>query len=489
MRILKKSLLAIAAAITLLAALLLLNTARQGSRQLTVAPVQPLEFDQAAAAQRLSGAIQIKTISHDEQPAPDPAEFFKLHAYLAMQFPAAHRALKREIVNDYSLLFTWEGSDPTARPIMLMAHQDVVPVEPGTEKEWQHDPFGGVIEEGFVWGRGAWDDKGNLLAILEAVELMASQGMRPKQTVYLAFGHDEETGTRAGQDGARAIAALLKARGVRLDFVLDEGLLITQGIMQGLDQPVALVGIAEKGYMTLALHAESAPGHSSIPATRSAIGSMSAALARLEQQQMPAAIRAVAADMFAAVAPEFGGINRVLLTNLWLFEPLVRMQLEKQPGSNAMLRTTTALTVIHAGNKENVLPGKVDALVNFRLLPGDSKQDVVNHAQHVLGDAIHVDARGWDASRISKTDSAAYRTISRSIREVFPGAVVAPGLMVGATDSRHMADIADNIYRYSPVRARGEDLARFHGTNERISVANYAEMIGFYSRLLHNAGM
>ena len=483
----RKSLLIAATTLTIAAALLLGNTAQQGSRQLQLTPVNAIELDEVAAAERLAGAVRIPTVTYDEPTRSSAVEFPRLHAYLVQQFPNAHKVLRREIVNHNSLLYTWPGSDPSARPILLMAHQDVVPIAPGTEKDWQYEPFSGVVQDGFVWGRGAWDDKGNLMAMMEAVEWMSSHGVQPRQTIYLGFGHDEEAGTRGGQEGARAIAELLRSRGVRLDFVLDEGLLITQGIMNGLDAPVALVGIAEKGYMTLALNAQATAGHSSMPPSRTAIGSLSAALTRLEQRQMPSAIRDAASEMFASVAPEFKGINRLLLSNLWLFEPLVRWQLEHQPSANAMLRTTTALTVIHAGNKEQVLPGKAEALVNFRLMPGDTQKAVTQHAQDVIGDAaIQIEAKGWEASSVSKTDSGAYRAINRSIREVFPTAIVAPGLMVGATDSRYLGDITDNIYRFSPVRAESADLSRFHGTNERVSVSNYAEMIRFYQRLLTN---
>lgn len=489
MRMLRKTLLTVSGAIALLALLVAFNTLRLPSRQLAVAPLKPLELDQDAAARRLSGAVQIKTITYDHQPDASAPAFLQFHDYLAQQFPLTHQLLKREIVSKYSLLFTWQGSDPSAKPILLMAHQDVVPIAPSTEKDWQHEPFGGAIKDGFIWGRGSWDDKGNLVAIMEAVELLAARGFQPKQTIYLAFGHDEEAGVHAGQAGAKQIAALLQSRGVKLDFVLDEGLLVTQGVVKGLDSPVALIGVAEKGYLTLNLRTQTPPGHSSSPPLRTAIGSMSAALAQLEKQQMPAAVRDTAAEMFASLAPEIKGINRVLLSNLWLFGPLVRQQLEQQPSANAMLRTTTALTLVHAGNKENVLPGVAEATVNFRMLPGDSQQDVVAHTKRAIGDAaihVHAGSLGWDASRISRTDSAAYAQLNRTIREVFPQAIVAPGLLVAATDSRHMAELADNIYRFSPVRARGEDLARFHGTNERISVSNYAEMIRFYHRLLSN---
>mgnify|MGYP000967020112 CR=1 FL=1 len=477
----------LAALLVLLLLAVAINTLRQGSRQIDVPPVEPLKLDENAAAQRLAAAVRLRTVSFDGRDGASAGEFRKLHALLEKSFPRAHAVLKREFVNELSLLYTWTGSDPAAKPIMLMAHQDVVPIAPGTEKDWQADPFAGEIRDGFVWGRGAWDDKANLFAILEAVEALAASGFKPRQTLYIASGHDEEIG---GRQGGKAIADLLQSRGVKLDFVVDEGLLITEGVLKGLDRPVALVGTAEKGYLTLALQASAAPGHSSMPPSNTAIGMLSAALARLEDRQMPAAIRGVAAETFDTIAPEMGGVNRVLLSNLWLFGPLVKIQLEKGASTNAMLRTTTALTVVQAGNKENVLPGKADALVNFRILPGDSIEGVTAHVKAVAAsEAITVSPRGNanEPTPISPSAAPSYRLINRTIRELFPGTVVAPGLMIAATDSRYMAPLADAIYRFSPVRAKSEDLPRFHGTNERISVANHAELIRFYHRLLLNA--
>jgi carboxypeptidase PM20D1 len=217
---------------------------------------------------------------------------------------------------------------------------------------------------------------------------------------------------------------------------------------------------------------------------------LSNTLARLEDRQFPADIRGVAADMFATLGPEMHGINRILLSNLWLFKPLVQQQLAKAPSSNAMLRSTTALTIVQAGNKDNVLPGRAEATVNFRLLPGDSLADAEAHVRRAAAsDAVQVRGLGGnsEASRISASDAPGYRAINRTVRELFPGTIVAPGLMIAATDSRHFEGIAQAVYRFSPVRARPEDLPRFHGTNERISVANYVELIQFYHQLLRNA--
>jgi carboxypeptidase PM20D1 len=470
-------LLALAAAVTV-------GTLRATSRQIEVAPVQLAAVDAQAAAARLAPAIAFKTISSPDDADLNNEEFFKLHAYLEKTFPKVHATLQRELIGGKSLLYTWKGSDPKARPIALMAHQDVVPIAPGTEKLWKAEPFSGEIKDGFIWGRGAWDNKGNLFAQMEAVEMLVAAGFQPRRTVYLVMGHDEEV---SGLRGARAIADTLKQRGVRLDWVMDEGLLVTEGILAGLDKNAALIGLAEKGYGTFYLSLDADPGHSSMPPQKTTIGMMSAALARLEDRQLPAAIRGVAAEMFDTIAPEMHGVNRVLLSNLWLFRPLVQMQLEKAASTNAMLRTTTALTIVNAGNKDNVLPGHADAAVNFRILPGDSLAAVEQHVRDTVKNeaiAIKPYKGNSEPSPISPTEAAGYRTIHRTIRETFANTVVAPGLMVAATDSRHFTDVADAVYRFSPVRARSEDLPRFHGTNERVSIANYAEMIQFYHQLL-----
>lgn len=482
----KRVLIVLLLAVLVLAAVIAGNTWRRPSLQLQVPPAPRVEIDEKAAAERLSGAIPIRTVSGMEGLQSSGQAFKALHAYLAQQFPKLHATLKKEVVGDNALLYTWTGSDPSARPIALMAHQDVVPIAPGTEKAWATDPFSGQIKDGSVWGRGTWDNKGNLLAQMEAIEMLLAGGFQPRQTVYLVAGDDEEV---SGLRGAKPIAELLKSRGVRLEWVLDEGLLVTEGVLAGLDKPAALIGLAEKGYGTFFLSLDQPPGHSSMPPARSAIGSMSAALAKLEANPMPAAIGGVAGEMFATLAPEMNGFNRVALSNLWLFGPLVRGQLEKGTSSNAMLRTTTALTVVRAGNKDNVLPGRAEAAVNFRVLPGDSLASVEAHIRKTIdNDAITIKPYPGNSepSPVSPTDSLGYRAIAQSVRQVFPDAIVAPGLMIAATDSRHFSILSDAVYRFSPVRARPEDLSRFHGTNERISIANYVEMIRFYHQLLRN---
>lgn len=484
-RILPKLGLILLMALLGLLAVMAWHTWRLASLQKPVTPRTGVPVNAQAAAMRLGQAVQLATIwtPKDEH----AAAFESLHQHLATSFPFAHKTLQRQVLGRHALLYTWPGRDAQARPVALMAHQDVVPVAPGTEGQWQVPPFSGAVQDGYVWGRGTWDNKGALMAIMEAVEMLAQAGFQPRQTIYLAFGADEEVG---GAEGAGVIAKVLQQKGVRLDFVLDEGLLITHGMVPGVTKPVALIGMAEKGYLTLQLTAQGQPGHSSMPPLRSAIGLLGEAVSRVEAHQMPARLTGLPTQMFETVAPDVVGPTRWLLSNLWLTEPLLISQLEKVPSANAMLRTTAVATVFQAGDRENVLPGVASATINLRLLPGNSSDKVQQHVQQVLAGLdvkVTRQPQFTEPSAVSSTDTPAYRLVARSLRELQPEVLVAPGLLVGGTDSRHYAAISESIFRFTPVHAAKDDLARFHGTNERLSVANYVEMIQFYERLLRNA--
>jgi carboxypeptidase PM20D1 len=468
-----------------LAVALAWNTWHFSSRQELVAPKPGVAVDANAAAARLSAAVQLPTISSD---ADEHAQAFDaLHALIQRSFPLLHGALKREAFGRHALLYTWPGTDPQAQPMAILAHQDVVPVAPGTDKDWQAGAFSGAIKDGYIWGRGAWDDKSSVMATLEAVESLVKVGFKPRQTIYLAFGADEELG---GDDGAARIAAMLRQQKVKLRFVLDEGLLITHGLVPGVSKPVALVGVAQKGYLTLKVTAHGQPGHSSQPPKSNAIGVLAQAIDRLEAHPMPGRLEGLPRATLEAVAPEASGLMRVVLSNIWLTRPLLEHELAKSPSSNAMLRTTAVPTILQAGERENVVPGLASVAINYRTLPGDSTDDVVKHVTEVLkGLEVSIERlpKGSEATSVSSTQSGAYRAVARSLRELQPETVVAPGLLIGGTDSIHYADLTDTILRFQPVHATAKDLPRFHGTNERISVVNYAEMIQFYERLMRQA--
>lgn len=468
------------------------NAWRQPSLQLVPAMAPELPVDEQLVALQLSRAIQAQTVADSPGNLANAGQFTTLQKHLREAFPLLHSAAKVELVGYHGLLFTLSGTDPGAKPILLMAHQDVVPVSPGTSESWQRQPFGGEVADGFVWGRGSWDDKGNLIAQMHAVETLLKAGFKPRRTLYLAYGADEELG---GARSAGEIARLLTSRGVRLEFVLDEGLLITEGVIPGLSASAAVIGVAEKGFVTIDLQVDVEPGHSSMPPTaarQGAVAILSDALRKLDERPMPARLDGPVRELFSVLAPEMAPVARVVLGNLWLFGPVVQRQLERAPSTNAMLRTTTALTAVRAGDAENVLPGQARAILNFRIVPGDSIAAVVDHVTQTIADPrVRVRPRPVSAepSPVSATSSASFRLIHRTLRELAPEVVVAPGLMVGGTDARYFQPISEQVFRFSPVRARAEDLRRLHGTDERIAVSNLVEMVRFYHRLIEQANL
>lgn len=479
----KKFLLSLLALFTVLLVVILIRTLATPSLQLSVPSIAPLPIDDSAL-ERLAVSIRFPTINATSKAPP----FQDLRRHLETSFPLIHKLLPPEIVSAHSLLFTWPGKTPSAPPILLLAHLDVVPVEPRTETAWKHPPFSGAIADGFICGRGALDDKAGLLAILEAVETLLTSGFQPTQTIYLAFGHDEETG---GSSGASQIAALLRSRGVTLRYVLDEGSAITHGIVPGVAPPVALIGVAEKGYASIQLSVTTPGGHSSMPPPETAIGILAAAVLAVETQPMPFSLNGTPNLMFDHLGPEMSLTLRTAMANRWLFAPLIKRRLEASPATAALLHTTTALTMFKGGVQDNVLPSKASAVINARLNQGDSLDSLLTHTRKVVNDKRVTiqplpNSPSKSPSPESSTRSQAYKTIERTIREVIPEAIAAPSLILAGTDSHHYQSLADDVYRFRPFLLESDDVNRIHGANERISITAYKNLIRFYVRLLTN---
>lgn len=441
----------------------------------------PAENDSLLAA-HLAGAVRIPTVSYQDS-TPQLVQLRALHAYLAQTFPRTHAALSHEVVGDASLLFRWAGSDSALEPIVMMAHLDVVPVEAGTESVWTHAAFSGDIADGFIWGRGTLDDKVGVLSTLEAVEALVMRGVHPRRTVYLAFGDDEEV---AGH-GALDIVELLRSRGVHPLVAIDEGSAIVQGIVPGIARAVGLIGIAEKGHMSVELTVTAAGGHSSMPPPQTAVGVLAQAIDRLEKHPLPARLAGPTAAMFDHLGREMPLAPRIAMANLWLTRSRVLHQMAASPTTNASIRTTTAPTMIRGSPKENVLPIRAQAIVNFRIISGDTPQSVLSHVRSVVDDprvSITLSGQPIPPSPVSSTTSAAYHTLEGEIHAFEPNAVVSPSLVIGATDSREYGGYARDVYRFLPVRLGPEDLDRIHGTNERIGVHDYARGVAFMTNLI-----
>jgi len=491
-RTIRRVLLAVLGALVLLVALLVGRTLMFASVQLDVPP-STLEVDAAVVAERLGAAARFRTISGVGSGGPAP--FAAMQDWLAETYPRTHSALKRETVADLNLIFTWQGSDPALKPVLFIAHQDVVPVEEGTEKDWTHPPFGGRIapcgdEPGdCVWGRGTIDMKAAMIGLFEGVERLLTEGYAPKRTLVFAFAVDEEVGGA----GAKEMARLFESRGVRFEWSLDEGLLITDGLMPGIDRPAALVGLSEKGYTTLELLARSEGGHSSMPPAVTAVGRLARAIGRLEDDPFPRAIDGAVAEMFDRVGPEMGFGQRLAFANRWLFGSIIVGQLAGKASTNALLHTTQAPTMLSGSMQENVLPQVARAVINYRIHPRDSVDSVIERVTRVIDDdqvtvrklegAVHM-----DPAPVSSADAEGHRIVEAAIRASFPEAVVASGLFIAATDTRHFGRLADNSYRFHPIRLKPDDGTRIHGTNERIRVADLPGLVRFYHHTLEASG-
>jgi carboxypeptidase PM20D1 len=445
----------------------------------------PTPVDQARAAANLSASIRILTISHQDKAENDPAQWDALHAWLQTTYPAAHKAMTREILPSKALVYTWAGSDPKLAPIVLMAHQDVVPVTPGTEKDWKHPPFEGVIAEGAVWGRGAIDDKGSLVTIFESLDALAASGFKPKRTVIVVSGQDEE----AGGSGARAAAALFKARGIKAEWVLDEGMAVVKDFPM-INRPVAVIGLAEKGYATLKIVARAPGGHSSAPPKETGVETLSKAILAITGKPFPMKFEGPGAAMIRAIAPEADLPTRVVVANSWLFGGILKGILARSPASAATLHTTIAPTMLKGSPKENVLPQDATAWINYRIAPGQTADEVMAAARSATkGLDVELNwerGHGDDPSPVSSTSSDGWKLLAALASEggKMP---VAPGLVTAGTDSRYMTDVARDVYRFAPMYASVSEFGMIHGTNEHMTLENLRRMTDFYTRLIATA--
>ncbi len=433
-----------------------------------------------ATAERLAAALRCATVSREDSAETDGAPFTLLAEHVERSFPRVHAELELELFG-HSRLYTWRGADPARTAAILLAHQDVVPAD--DQPHWTHPPFAGVVDEQFIWGRGAIDDKSRVMAILEAVESALAAGVRPAQTVYLAFGHDEEV---FGDDGAVQMAQALRERGVRAELLLDEGGVITEGVADGVDRPVASIMVGEKGYATVRLSVTDIGGHSSMPGKQTAVGRIARAVGRLQDRPMPLRLTPVISDMLSRLRAAMPPARRKLLGMAGVAGPVITRVLAARPQTEAMVRTTTAPTVIRGGVKANVLPQHAEALINFRILPGDSVHGVLEHCRRVVGDdGVRIELVGMSSepSRVA-APGPAFDRIARLATEVVPGIAVTTGLVPGATDSRHYDDLATTRCNFAPVVFDRSDLERIHGTDERISRVNYARLIAFNRRLI-----
>ncbi|WDP90378.1 MAG: M20/M25/M40 family metallo-hydrolase [Desulfobacter sp.] len=443
--------------------------------------------DFAGFVRRLSGMIRIPTISWTDRRRRDLSQFKRFREELETMYPLVHKQMDREVIGDFGLVFHWKGKNSGKKPVLFLAHYDVVPAQEEGNEKWTHPPFSGLVEDGILWGRGALDIKCQLAFQMEAAETLLAEGRVPDRDIWFAFGGDEEI---SGMEGAGKIAALFRERNLAFDFVLDEGGIIARDQLAFLKgTPAALIGQAEKGFVTFKVTAPGESGHSSMPPLEgTAVGRLARGIVRLEKRPFPKRLDPVLANMLERFVPHVPMGLGLVFANLWLTRPLILHIFSKNRTTDSLVCTTRAATVCRAGEQENVLPGEAACLVNHRILPGDSIARVREYHRRTLkDDGLEVAQAGdWMANEplaAAQAGGRAFELIETILAHTHPDAVAVPFLVNGSTDSKHYRGLTENILRFTPLVLTPEDVSTIHGVNERVSLENLEKGLAFYIRL------
>ena len=433
-----------------------------------------------STVEKLAEAIRIPTISYTDISRREDAPLDAWERFLSEAFPAVHGELEKEKLGPAAILFRWAGRDPALEPGALLAHFDVVP--PGNPEEWRYPPFSGAIAEGYVWGRGAIDDKLSHIAILDAVEELLKAGYRPERTIYLCFGGDEEIG---GAEGAGRIVDRLLRRGERLAWVLDEGGAVVEGALPGLGGAAALVGIAEKGHLNIRITARREGGHASTPPGETAVSELAVAIRRVVAKPFPRRLTPTVQAFLTSVARELPFYKRLLLSLRPLTNSIILAFLAKHPQTRALVRTTQAVTFIEGGNAENMLPEEASAVINIRLLHGETIDGALEHVRKAVANpglavALHGKWGNNGAVEASPTDHPLLSLLQETVEGVFEEPKVHPYLMTGSTDSARYTAVTRNIFRFVPMLLDNRELRRVHNADERVSLENIERARRFY---------
>ncbi|MBB6463853.1 M20 family peptidase [Flammeovirga kamogawensis] len=478
------------------------NTKDFSSLQMKGVEQITIDVDLKGAVNRLSKAVQFKTISNQDRSDFDTIAFSNYHQFIEESYPLVHQTLTKEVLGDprpYSLLYKWEGTNPNLQPALFYAHQDVVPVPADSRDQWKEDPFSGVVKDGYIWGRGVLDDKNQIHAILEAAEMKIKEGWQPSRTIYFVFGQDEEVG---GAEGAKVVADVLEARGIeRFAYVMDESAPLTPGIFPGIKDNTALIGIAQKGFISLELKIDGIGGHSSMPPEESNIGILATAITKLEKAQFPYKIHPAVRHQYRYMGPELEETKKPLYAaiafgkedELTDYEKQFIEEMSTNEVTRAMLHTTIATTMFNAGIKDNVLPPTATAVVNFRPMPGDTPEVIIEHVKKAINDdRINIKniSASTPATNIANPNSDAYKALEKTIHQTWGNdLIVSPFFVVGGSDSKHFQarDFAPDVYTITAIQLENTiEFKGFHGVNERILIKEYGKSIGFFYQMFNN---
>ena len=420
------------------------------------------------------------------------APLLRFQGFLADNFSAFHKAAQRHVLGPYSVIYRLPGTDGGSRAVLLIAHYDVVPAE--TEK-WSVDPFGAEMKDSFIYGRGSLDMKNTLVSILEAADNLCAQGWKPKRDIWFAFGGDEE---RTGIFGAMEMAKWFTGKGQKFEWILDEGTPIAEDQIKGIDTPLALISVEEKGFLSLDLTAAQEPGHASRPPKVQAAAVLARALCRLAKKPFPLKLNPTVETFFAYAAPLMPVVQGFVMRHARAFGSLFFTLAGGNPATEAMLRTTVAMTQLEGSAADNVMPSQVRAVINLRLLWPQTVESAISFVKKAIGDErVRVGAHGLGTDPVPASGEfrrgakkgqfpRGWQEIKFAMEEAWPGIPLLPFIMVATTDSRHYQQMTDNIFRFSPYKLDPKELGGIHGHNERISLENLNRGLAFYSGLLRS---
>jgi carboxypeptidase PM20D1 len=467
-------------------------------------------MEREGAVERFRRAIRIRTDwpknIRDDAAASAAAEapLRVFQDFLAQAYPRFHRVAERWVLSPYAVVYRWPGNSGNAGVLML-AHYDVVPVE---AEKWSTDPFGAEIKEGYIYGRGTQDMKGNLIGIMEAAEELAGQGFCPKQDIWFAFGGDEE---RSGLRGARNTAAWLGQQGQRFSWILDEGSPVAINQIRGIDTPLALFGVEEKGFLSLELAVDQKPGHASQPPRVQAAAVLARALLRISRRPFPSRLSPTVAAFFSRLGElrsqsrrTNGGTDKpgtgkppagaaVLAALGPLASPIMAFIFRGNPQILSLLRTTVAITQLEGSAADNVMPSRVRAVINLRLLAPWTVEEAINYITWAVGDErVTINILGHASGPVpaqrghGQMKGPGWAEMIKATAAIFPDAAALPFIMTAATDSRHYQGLTEGTFRFSPMRLSSADQSAIHGHDERVSLENFFLAIRFYTGLFES---
>ena len=436
-------------------------------------------FDKDAAINALATLVRCKTVSNVDHSLEDDTEFEKLIASLPSLYPRVFDVCSVQTLPDRALLFRWPGKKQ-ADPTVLMAHYDVVPVD---ESKWDKPPFAAIIEDGVMWGRGTLDTKVTMNGVLSAANHLIAKGFRPENDIFFAFSGGEEVNGK----GAVNIVNYFETHDIHPALVVDEGGAVVQNVFPGVKEPCGLIGIAEKGMMNVEYKTLSGGGHASSPPPNTPVDTLAKAILRVKEHPFQMHLTKPAAEMFDTLGRHSSFALKILFANLWCFKPVLDLYCKLCGGEiNALVRTTTAFTMMEGSTARNVIPPEASIVSNMRLNPADSVASALAYLRKtVANDKVEVNIlESFEPSPISETGCSAWDKVASAVANTWEGCIVSPYLMVQCSDSRHYGKISNHVYRFSAADLTAEERKTIHGNNERIRLETVCKAVEFYIRLM-----